>query len=88
MKLKGPYTITIQVRITDGENTGKVTIDMPIGRPPTEEEINACVKEAEESVKDQGFRLMDKVEFFNAVFQERTGTTEFFAIPGGNEWDK
>jgi coenzyme F420-reducing hydrogenase gamma subunit len=88
MKLKGPYTILLEVRVTDGERTGKVTIDLPFGCPPTEEEINACVKQAEDTVKEQGFRLMTKTEFFNTVFQERTGATEKFAVPGGNEWDK
>lgn len=88
MKLKGPYTTVMQVCITNGERTGKVTIDLPYGYPPTEEEINACVKQAEDTVKEQGFRLMTKVEFFNEVLRERTGTTEKFAVPGGNEWDK
>lgn len=86
--LKGPYEVSVIVHVTDGDETnGAVTISCTMGHPPTEKDIDDCVKKAEKAVSDQGFRLMNKSEFFNQMMRERLGATENFACPGGTKWD-
>lgn len=86
-KLKGPYTTEIIVYITDGEREGKININLSMAEPPTQEDIDACLKKAEDAGKRVSLRLMNKREFFNAMMRERTGSHERFAVPGGDEWD-
>jgi hypothetical protein len=86
--LKGPYEISVIVHVTDGDDAnGAVTITATMGHLPTQEDIDDCLKKAENAVAEQGFRLMNKSEFFNQMMRERLGATEKFACPGGNEWD-
>lgn len=87
LKLEGPYETSIAVHITDGEREGKITINLTLGTPPTRQEIAECVAKAKETAEENGFRLMSKMEFFNAMMRERLGATENFACPGGTEWD-
>lgn len=87
LKLKGPYETDILVSITDGKREGKITISLSLGEPPTQELIAECLASAKMTAEESGYRLMNKMEFFNAMMRERLGTTERFACPGSEEWD-
>lgn len=85
--LKGPYETEIIVHVTDGEHTGKITLGLTLSEPPTQAHIYECLAKAKTTAEANGLRLMNKKEFFNSILRERTGATETYAIPGGNEWD-
>jgi hypothetical protein len=87
--LKGPYEVDIKVHVTNDDGTdGVVTIGASMAEPPDEENIKRALTEAEKTVSAQGFRLMNKKEFFNKMMQERLGAEGPWACPGGNEWDE
>lgn len=85
--MHGPVEIDIKVHITDGTNTGVVTVSVGRGKFPTNEQIQAAIADAEEAAsgKTPGFRLMTKREFWDHLCQEKFGG--LFAMPGGEEWD-
>lgn len=84
---KGPYETQLIVHVTDGETVGALTMTLTMGNIPTQEDIDEAIQKAKEATEGQGFRLMNKMEFFNQMMKERLGATEQFACPGGNEWD-
>lgn len=86
-KLKGPYETELRVHVTNGKKNGCATVNLTCGEPPTKEQVKECLLVAEESVKESGYRLMNKREFFNAMTRERLGINETFACPGNDEWD-
>jgi len=89
MKLKGPYEIEAIVYVTDGKGqVGKINVSIAKGELPTQEDLDEGMDMALKALKGQGFRLMDKSEFFNQLMHEKFGTVETFATPGGNTWDK
>ena len=54
-----------------------------------EMKVYAIEEESGQQAQDalpEGFRVMDKSEFFNAYLQEEYGTTEKFATPGSREF--
>jgi hypothetical protein len=87
-KLNGPYEIDIIAHITNGEVAGEVTMSLSMGEPPTQSKIDECLERANGMVEEQGFRLMNKSEFFNAMMQKRLDVKGRFACPGTEEWDK
>jgi hypothetical protein len=87
LTLKGPYEIQLIAHVTNGEDEGKVTINLAMADVPTEAAVQQALEQAKGAVEGQGFRLMNKTEFFNVMMHERFGTTEKFAVPGGNNWD-
>ena len=91
IKMFGPYEIEVKVHFTDGERVGSASWTGPMGRPMTHEELAHALVETEATVKDElgeDFRLCTKREFFDIMMQERLGTDEKIALPGGEEeWD-
>ena len=88
-RLCGPYEITMKVHATDGnDQVATVEVSLGCGTPPTQADIDEGVKRAADALADSGFRLMNKIEFFNAMMRERLGATERYAVPGGEEWDQ
>ena len=86
MTLKGPYETNITVYVTDGEREGEIEISLSMGTPPTQNDIDGCMKKAESAATTNGMRLMNKSEFFHAMLRKRTGSNERFAVPGGETW--
>lgn len=87
MKLKGPYETDIIVHVTGKGNSGEIKISLSMGTPPTQKEIDACIAKATEAAEENGMRLMNKEEFFNAMMEKRAGLSQRVAIPGGKDWD-
>lgn len=94
VKIQGPIEVEIKVSITDDEGRhGIATLSMTNGRYPTEQELrNAVAKFEKESMPD-GFRMMNKREWFNSVFGQcpevgDDGEPEYinYAMPGGDNW--
>lgn len=87
-KLKGPYEIEMHVHVTDGARTfGKISVNLKLADVPTQEDIDECLAMAKEKAEESGFRLMNKMEFFNLMMRERLGAREDFACPGSEDWD-
>jgi len=86
-KLYGPYETSIVIHFTDEDQNAAVTVNLTMGRVPTKEDIDEAIEKAVEGVPD-GFRLLNKDEFFNLMMRQRLGATENYACPGSREWDK
>lgn len=61
--LDGPFEVEVKVHITDGSNTGVVTVGLANGTIPTKENILDAVKQAKKAATDAEMRLMDRHEF-------------------------
>lgn len=85
-KLYGPYETSIVIHFTDDEQVASVTVTLSMGHPPSQADIDEAISEAQKEVPE-GFRLLDKSEFFNLMMHQRLGATETFACPGNREWD-
>lgn len=96
MKLQAPIEFEMKVHITDGDGVnGFITVDVGKGRFPTEPEIRDALVVVEKTAKEQGFRLMEKHEWWSLIcpnLEERDDSGEVistpFAMPGGSDWDK
>lgn len=90
LELRGPFEITLKVHLTDGEQEASAEYSLPVSKFPTEQQIREALAQAEAATKKQvgdGWRLMNKREFFNVLMEKLTGSSERFAMPGGNDWD-
>lgn len=95
MKIHGPFEVELKVHITNGEDIqGVATIGLGKGTYPTEGAIRAAVERFERNDLPEGFRLMNKREFWDAICPERYEKDEHgerhrirFAMPGGEEFD-
>lgn len=85
-KIQGPVEVELKVHITDGKMSGVATVVMGIGKYPTAEELRERVAKFAEDEMPEGFRLMDKREYWDYVCREQFGTR--FALPGGEEFDQ
>ena len=89
-KMQAPIKVEIKVMVTNGETSGEVTYGLSAFQYPTKEDIDHAMKEVEDSsvLKDSGMRLMTKREAFDYMIFEKTGCTDTFALPNGDEWDE
>jgi len=87
MKMNAPIQIEMKVYAVeeDTEQQAVVAMSLPVGQYPTRSTLEAIFKKAEEALPD-GFRVMNKSEFFNAYLQEEYGATEKFATPGSRDF--
>lgn len=86
MKLQGPVEIEMKVHITNGESIGIATVGMGVGNYPTSKELRERVAKFAKADMPDGFRLMEKREYWDYVCREQFGTV--FALPGGDEFDE
>ena len=92
MKLQGPIEVEVKVAITNGEDTGVATLGLGKGAYPNEDEIRKAVSDLEKELPE-GFRLMNKREYWDAIMpppQQELDEGERplrWALPGGSEWD-
>lgn len=87
MEMNAPIKLEMKVYAVN-EDTGNqaiVTMSLPIGQYPTRETQVSIFNDAAAALPD-GFRVMDKSEFFNSYLQEEYGSTEKFATPGSREF--
>ena len=94
MKIQGPVEVELKVSITDGEMAGVVTITLGKGKYPTEEELREAVTKFEHEGMPEGFRLMNKREWWDTVCpptyeEDEDGERHAmrFAVPGGDDYD-
>lgn len=87
MKMNAPIKLEMKVYAVEIESGQQaiVTMSLPLGQYPTRSTLETIFKQAEGHLPD-GFRVMDKSEFFNAYLQEEYGATEKFATPGSREF--
>ena len=86
LKFQAPIEITVDVGITDGMNTGKVSVGCGVGKYPTESDIKEAIEKVGASKElPKGWRVMTKREWWKALCEEKWGTQ--VAMPGGDEWD-
>ena len=90
MVFNGPAEFDMQVFIIneDTGQSGKATIGLGAFEYPTPQKVKARLDKL--NAEDfqgalEGFRLMTKIEAWEAVILEKTG--ERFAMIGGREWD-
>ena len=91
MKFCGPFKVTLEVAITDGEQVAMATISGSYGRIPNEAQLRETLTKAEAKVKESmpDFRLMTRPEFIDMLMEETCGTSEV-AIAGlrrEGDWD-
>lgn len=82
----GPYELEMKVGITNGEQTGTITVGLGHGEVPTEEKIREQIAKAEEAAKANGFRLMNRHEYLQEQILGSVG--ERVAIPGPKEFSR
>ncbi|WP_180004810.1 MULTISPECIES: hypothetical protein [unclassified Acinetobacter] len=87
MKMNAPIKIEMKVYAVEEESGQQavLTTSLPLGRYPTRATLESIFKQAQDALPE-GFRVMDKSEFFNAYLQEEYGATEKFATPGSHEF--
>ena len=88
MKMNAPIKIEMKVYAVEEEESGQqavVTMSLPLGQYPTRTTLESIFKQAQDALPE-GFRVMNKSEFFNAYLQEEYGATEKFATPGSREF--
>lgn len=83
----GPFKISVEFFIKGEEGRGTIAYDLSPGKVPTPEDIQDAMKECESALSETSMRMMDRHEFCNVLIQERTGSSERFAIPDKNEWE-
>ena len=89
MRMEGPIEIELKIAITndDDETNGVVTIGMGMAHYPSRDEMKERLEKFSADEMPDGFRLMNKQEYFNSKIRELTGSRERFAVPGSQEWD-
>ena len=87
MKMNAPIEIEMKVYAVEEESGQQavVTMSLPVGQYPTRSTLEMIFKKAQDALPN-GFRVMDKPEFFNAYLRKEYGTTEKFATPGSREF--
>ena len=87
MKMNAPIKIEMKVYAVEEESGQQavVTMSLNLGQYPTRTTLESAFKQAQDALPE-GFRVMDKSEFFNAYLQEEYGATEKFATPGSHEF--
>ena len=93
-KLQAPISVDLKIKVTNDAQIGEVTIGMPLGRYITEQELRDRVAQFEKEEMPEGFRMMNKREWFNSVFgqcreEDDEGNPQFinWAMPGGDNWE-
>ena len=91
LKLFGPFTIKMDVVLTDGENFAVADFQMQRSEVPSVEAFREGSLKVEAQVKatmTDDWRLCTKREYFDYVTREATGQDMGFAMPGHEtEWD-
>lgn len=86
--LNGPVSMDMDIYITNGTETGVVTISVgDRGRFPSQSYLKG---EYDQAIADlpSGFRVMTKSEFFQAIVAEATaGLAPPLAVPGSKEFE-
>lgn len=88
MEMNAPITLEMKVYAQNEEdNTNAVlSLSLPRGVLLTREQLKKYVEQAEEQLPD-GYVLMNKSEFFNALLVEEYGPQQAnFAVPGSREF--
>ena len=87
MQMNAPIKIEMKVYAVEEESGQQaiVTMSLPLGQYPTRYTLETIFKQAKDALPN-GFRVMDKSEFFNAYLQEEYGATEKFATPGSRDF--
>lgn len=95
MNMQGPIEVEIKAHVTNGAGTdGVVTIGLGHGHYPSVEQMRQAVAQAAQESLPEGFRLMNKGEWFNSIMPRSYdddgdgGRTRVrYAAPGGEDWD-
>jgi len=95
VKLQAPIEVEVKISVVNDEGMqGVATLSLTRGRYPTEVELRECVAKFEREDLPEGFRLMNKREWFNSVFgqcreEDEDGEPHYinFSIPGGESWE-
>lgn len=93
-KLQAPIEVELKISIVDDDGReGVATFRLPRGRYIAEAEMREAVAEFEKNHMPEGFRLMNKREWFNSIFgqaaeEDEDGERAYmnFAMPGGPDW--
>lgn len=87
MKMNAPIELEMKVYAVNPESGRQavLTMSLPLGQYPTRITLESVFKKAEENIPE-GFRLMNKSEFFNDYLQREHGAQEKFATPGSREF--
>jgi hypothetical protein len=95
MKLYGPFEIKMKLSVTNDEGMqGVATIGLGKGQYPTPEAIQDAISRFENESMPEGFRLMNKREWWDTVLPPHYDEDEDgerhairYAHPGGDDWD-
>lgn len=91
MKMQGPVEVDLKVGIINEEDSGQegvVTIGMGMAQFQSEAALREAFTKFVNEEMPEGFRLMNKREYFNKMIRDLTGSRERFAIPGSLDWDQ
>lgn len=88
LKIEAPIKCSVKIMVTDGDQVGWVTYDMPIGQYPTQREIDKGIQESVEYTQSQmgeAWNTPNAREFLDEIMKEKYG--QRVAIPHGEEYD-
>jgi hypothetical protein len=77
----GPFEVDVKIHITDGNNTGVITVGLASGIIPTADKFHAALAEARAAAKAAGMRLMDRHEFITDMLNDGP-----IAVPGSKQF--
>src|SRR5215217_2566182 len=88
----GPFTVSLEFHLTDGETVAKAGVDMPPGELPTAERIADMAQRVFDQVNDQmggTFRWVTRQEFVQDLLAEHTGLPSAvrFSVPGADTFE-
>lgn len=84
----GPFTVTIEFNLTDGDQIAKASYECPPGVLPTAEMVTEAARQVRKQIHDQlndSFRWMGRHEFVQDAMSERTFGVKF-AVPGPDKF--
>jgi predicted RNase H-like HicB family nuclease len=89
-EMNAPIIIEVKIHLTDGNQTAVASIEMPKGVYPTASSFQELMDRTVETLlkeTPEGFRLMNKKEFWNYLLSEKTGVSGLsMATPGNPEF--
>lgn len=86
----GPFKVTVEFFITDGDQIAKASFDCPPGSIPSADDIAAAAQSVLPQVQSQvgdDFRWQTRHEFVQELFAEKAGRSVNFAVPGPDTFD-
>lgn len=89
-ELYGPFDVEVKVYLTDGDQVATATYAHGRSKFFGPEDMAGVIEKVVTQLNDQmdgEWRACTKREYFDQLMRDMTGSSERFALPGGDDWD-